>query len=492
MAGRLLLRQIMKENPVVTILTIGLNKPQTVDPRFIAEIDTVDAIFVFPPSLTPTFKQIMPLYAKLKKTRQHDFADMAAYMKEVIQDGGHYALIVPDLPNMGKYAGGVLQSLLPETRVSIRHFCSRGVLEDAIMKFEIEAGTTICVRDISQPRRFESNPLNPDEVTLVFSITGIKSIKQYVIDLQRFLPEKQNLLGLKYKKELGWTRVEMSSTKFAASEDDSFFPLICFPVTMPNATLNAFAETIARLRAPDGCPWDREQTHSSLRTNLLEETYEALAALDEGDVMHLREELGDVLLQIVLHAQIAFESGEFTLTDVIEGINSKIVSRHPHVFEDLALADAESVIRNWEKIKRKEREEFRSAEEQGMLNSIPRILPALSLAQKYQERAARVGFDWDNLAPVLEKIHEEIREVQGASNQPEIEKELGDLLFAIVNLARWLNVDAESALRGMTLRFKERFEYIESHAKAQGRVLNEMTLKEMDALWEKAKANEKS
>jgi tetrapyrrole methylase family protein/MazG family protein len=262
-----------------------------------------------------------------------------------------------------------------------------------------------------------------------------------------------------------------------------------FPEVVENSSLIAFRELIAHLRAPEGCPWDRKQTHQTLKTNLLEETYEVLDAIDGGDPAELQEELGDLMLQIVLHAQISCESGEFDISDVLNSIHKKLTFRHPHVFKDLSVEDEDEVLQNWERLKAEERENNHNAKE-SILDSIPRDLPSLSLAQKYQERAARVGFDWPRVEPVLDKVLEEIAELKEAEGEEEKESELGDLLFALVNVVRWYGFDAESVLRKMTVRFYTRFKSIERKATAQGRKVTDLSLDEMDDLWELAKQNE--
>ena len=261
---------------------------------------------------------------------------------------------------------------------------------------------------------------------------------------------------------------------------------IYIPPLGANTSFEAFQELVAHLRAPEGCPWDREQTHRSLRPHLLEEAYEVLTALDAEDVNALREELGDLLLQIVLHAQIASEYGEFTMSDVLGNIHAKLVHRHPHVFGGLKLKDKQGVIQNWERLKAAERRSSGLADK-GLLDGIAIILPALSQAEAFQKRAARVGFDWANLQGVIDKIDEEFREVRQAFDPETRAAEIGDLLFAVVNLARWLDVDAESALREANGRFRKRFAYIESSARAQGREMSEFSLEEMDDLWNEAK-----
>ena len=239
------------------------------------------------------------------------------------------------------------------------------------------------------------------------------------------------------------------------------------------------------MRAPNGCPWDREQTHESLRKHLLEESYEAISAIDSGDYTDMQEEFGDLLLQVVLQSQIANEESEFNVNQVIQGIHSKIVRRHPHVFGDLKLDGVDGVLANWEKLKEKERGNKKDGK--GLLDGVPLALPALSQAQEYQDRAARVGFDWPEIEGVLEKVREEIEEIKNAETDFELASEIGDLFFALVNVARWKHVDAESALRGTNMKFKKRFAYVGQGEKKQGRNLSELSLEEMDVLWNEAK-----
>jgi len=217
----------------------------------------------------------------------------------------------------------------------------------------------------------------------------------------------------------------------------------------------------------------------------LEESYEAMSAMDANDPADMSEEFGDLLLQIVLNSQIGREENEFTMTQVIKGIYDKIIRRHPHVFGDVKLDGVGGVLQNWEKLKEKER--GKKKENKGLLDGVPAALPALTQAQEYQDRAARVGFDWPEIEGVLDKVREEIDEIKAAENLGEVTRELGDLFFVLVNLARWRKVDAESALREANLKFKKRFGYVEQGAKGQGRNLSEMTLEEMDKFWDEAK-----
>ena len=270
---------------------------------------------------------------------------------------------------------------------------------------------------------------------------------------------------------------------------DSFGENVCLyiPALGEGTSFEAFAEVIAHLRAPeDGCPWDLKQTHESLRKHLLEESYEAISAIDSGDFDSMREEFGDMLLQVVLQAQITNDEHKFNVNQVVQGIYSKIVRRHPHVFGDVKLDGVDGVLANWEKLKEKERKD-NGQHEKGLLDGVPLAMPALSQGQEYQDRAARVGFDWPEIEGVLDKIKEEIEEIKTAETDFELASEIGDLFFAIVNLARWKKVDAESALRGTNMKFKKRFAYVERGAKKQGRNLSELTLEEMNALWNEAK-----
>ncbi len=271
------------------------------------------------------------------------------------------------------------------------------------------------------------------------------------------------------------------------SASTALLTTLYLPSLGADTSFEAFHEIIAHLRAPDGCPWDKAQDHLTLRKHLLEETYETLSALDMEDTESLREELGDLLLQIFLHSQIAAEEGEFNIAGVLQGINQKIVRRHPHVFGEVQVENVAGVLSNWEKIKEQERKTNGVEQTKGLLDGVPPALPALTQAQEIQDRAARVGFDWDQIEPVIEKVREELGEVLEADTQEARAGELGDLLFAVVNLVRWYDVDAESALRETNERFRSRFKHVEQSVKASGRSLSDVTLAEMDVFWEEAK-----
>jgi tetrapyrrole methylase family protein/MazG family protein len=322
-------------------------------------------------------------------------------------------------------------------------------------------------------------PIPPDADTLILGIDSRELAQQARTVLLAAYPADHVIWIVDGRK-----KKEEKLADFGR-EDFSTPVSLFIPLLGEGTSFESFAEIVAHLRAPDGCPWDREQTHQTLRKHLLEESYEALSAMDADDKPGMREEFGDLLLQIILNSQIASESRDFNFTDVVKHIHDKIVRRHPHVFGDVKLDGVDGVLANWEKLKEKER--GNQKEDKGILDGVPASLPALSQAQEYQDRAARVGFDWPEIEGVLDKIREEIEEIKRAENLEQVTGELGDLFFVLVNLARWRGVDAESALREANLKFKRRFAFVEKSAKGQGRNLSDMTLEEMDAFWNEAK-----
>jgi MazG family protein len=269
------------------------------------------------------------------------------------------------------------------------------------------------------------------------------------------------------------------------------------------ATFNDLVALMMRLRSPEGCPWDREQTYESLAPMLLEEAYEAFEAVEdarEGHPLELRDELGDLLFQIVFYAQVAKERGEFTISDVMEAIHSKMVRRHPHVFGDAQAEDSAEVLRNWEAIKAEEKRaagKEGGAENSSLLDGVSLKTPALMEAHQLSTKAARVGFDWQRLQDIFDKVHEEIDELRTAislhaqseseADHARVREELGDLLFAVTNIARHLRVEPEAALKSTNRKFRRRFRHIEEGLAKRGRALDEATLDEMESLWQEAK-----
>ena len=329
-------------------------------------------------------------------------------------------------------------------------------------------------------------PFPPDMPVLVAQIYSRLVAAEVKMTLNTVFPDEHPVCLVHSAGTVNETIEHIPLFEIDRSESIGLLTVLYVPPLGEGTSFEAFQEIVAHLRAPDGCPWDREQTHDSLRTHLMGEAYEALAAMDSGDPLKMAEEFGDLLLQIVLNTQIASEDEEFSMADVLKGIYEKIIRRHPHVFGDVNLNGVQGVLINWEKLKADERAQSNEPEK-GLLDGVPLALPALSQAQEYQERVAHVGFDWKEVGGVLNKIAEEIQEVQEVTNEEQLIEELGDLFFSLVNLARWKKVDAESALRGTNIRFKKRFAHVEQGAKTQGRKLSEMSIDEMEGLWQEAK-----
>lgn len=258
-------------------------------------------------------------------------------------------------------------------------------------------------------------------------------------------------------------------------------------MNQPGKEFEKLVEIIARLRAPDGCPWDREQTSDSIKPNLLEETYEVLEAIDSRDMPELCSELGDLMMQAVFHAQFASERGDFDIEDSLRSINEKLIRRHPHVFGETQVAGSDDVLHNWEEIKRTEKGyEKRTS----VLDGVPKAMPALARAMEISKKAAKAGFEWPNIGAVVDKMEEEVGELKhelAAGDRTRIFEEIGDLLFTVVNVARWCKVDPEDALRVMIERFSARFRRIEDAARESGRSIEDMTIQEMDAVWDRVK-----
>jgi len=263
-------------------------------------------------------------------------------------------------------------------------------------------------------------------------------------------------------------------------------PLVPLPPQSQHYSWDDLIEIMARLR--DGCPWDREQTHRTLVPYLIEETYEVVEAIEAEDLNALCDELGDLLLQIVFHAQLGAETGKFTVADVIDALSNKMVRRHPHVFSDAVIEDVDSQWRSWEKLKA---QEATGQKRKSRLEGIPKALGALQRGQRMQEKASRVGFDWPNIGGVLDKLHEELTELAEAQrlgqDDPHVREELGDVLFTVVNLSRALGIDAETAMREANEKFYRRFAFMEERAAAGGKTLSDLSLDELEELWQLAK-----
>lgn len=359
-------------------------------------------------------------------------------------------------------------------------------IEPVLAALKIDPLPQMAILDAIELSRLHVPPFPPHMPALIARIDSRLLASEVKLILNSIYPDEHRVFLVHAAGTSQQSVEELKLFEIDRASAISVLTVLFVPPLDKEKSFQAFQEIVAHLRAPDGCPWDKEQTYQSLRSSLLEETYEALAAIDAANRDGLMEELGDLLLLILMLAQIGAEEGDFTISDILQGIHTKIVRRHPHVFGDVQLQDPQEVLRNWEHLKSEERRS-NAKQKSGALGGVSIGLPALAQAEEYQSRAARVGFDWPDIQGVLEKLEEEIQEVQEARNQVEISFEVGDLLFAVVNLARWHKVDPESALRVANARFRRRFEFIEAKAEESGRRLANLSLSEMEALWQQAK-----
>jgi len=417
-----------------------------------------------------------------------DFAQVyEAIAAEVLRlgqrpEGVVYA--VPGHPLVGEATVTRLLSQAEEAGLAVRIVEGLSFVEPTLTALRVDALAGLQVYDAVEIAALHHPPLNPDLPALLAQLYSralaadvkLTLMNQYPDDHEVALvcaagtPEERVVRLPLY--ELDRCDVEHLTTLYVPS--------------LPGVTsFEGLQDTMAHLRAPDGCPWDREQTHESLRGTLLEEAYEVAAAIDAADLCALQEELGDLLLQVLIHTQIATEEGEFKMPAVISGIDAKLKHRHPHVWGGREVSGTSEVLQRWEELKREEK-----GGERSVFDSIPAALPALQQADTYSRRAARVGFDWSGPDGVADKVREEIAEVEAANTPEAREAEVGDLLFATVNWARWLGVDPEVALRQANARFARRFRAMERMARERGLDMTVMDIDALEALWQEAKGGE--
>lgn len=418
-----------------------------------------------------------------------DFAEVyRAIVQEVLRLGERPEGVIYAVPGHPLVGEATVTEILREARergLEVRVVEGISFVEPTLTALGVDAlGPGLQIYDGIDLAARHHPPLNPDLPALIGQVHSRTLASDLKLTLMNQYPDEHPVALVIAAGTEQEQVIRMPLWELDHHEVDYLTSLYVPPLEAVSG-FESFQETVARLRAPDGCPWDRAQTHESLRSHLLEETYEVLAALDAGDMDKLREELGDLLLQIVLHAQIATEEGDFRMTDVIAGIDAKIKRRHPHVWGDVKVRGADEVLNRWERLKEQER-----AGEGSMLDGVSLAQPALLQAYVYGERVARVGFDWSRAAEVAEKVREELAEVEAARTPEEVEAEIGDLLFAIANWARHLGVEPETALRKANARFAARFRALEAMARERGMDLSGMTLAEMDRLWEEVKERE--
>ncbi len=359
-------------------------------------------------------------------------------------------------------------------------------VEPMLRRLRLDALDGLQVFDAIDIAAMHHPPINPDYPALLGQVYSRAVASELKLTLMNQYPDEFPVM-LVHGAGTTDERIEPARL-YEIDRSDSIQHLtsLYLPALGGMSSFEQFQEIIAHLRAPEGCPWDRKQTHQTLRKYLLEEAHEVLEAIDNDDAQALSEELGDLLLQIVLHTQIAIDDGEFRMTDVLSYINRKMIRRHPHVWSDVSVSDADQVVTNWEAIKQNERAE-KGTPRESLLDGVPKGLPALMQANEYTARAAKPGFDWHSVDAVVAKVREELDEVLTAVNDDHRVEEMGDLLFVIVNWARWLGIEPETALRQANAKFYRRFRYIEEAVSANGKPMDAYTLEALDSLWNEAK-----
>lgn len=393
---------------------------------------------------------------------------------------------VPGHPFVAEATGAEIARRAREAGIPLRVIEGLSFLEPVFSALQIDPYPHTAFVDALELAQAHVPTFQPNFPALIAQLHSTELASEVKRTLLALYPGEHEVALVHYDGAEGPQVVWLPLAALDQNEDIAPGACLYLPPLDHAAAFEAFLEVVAHLRAPEGCPWDREQTHKSLSQAMIEEAYEALEAIELENPASMQEELGDLLLIIMMHAQIASEAGEFNMSDVLRGIHTKIVRRHPHVFGDLAASDAETVLKTWERLKAEERAASGKAEA-SLLDGVAIGLPALIQAEEYQKRAARVGFDWPEIQGVREKLSEELSELDQARDTDERSSELGDLLFAVVNLARWYKVDPEAALRATNQRFRRRFSYIERAARAQGRSAADLSMDEMEALWQEAK-----
>jgi tetrapyrrole methylase family protein/MazG family protein len=414
------------------------------------------------------------------------YAQIVETVLELGRQPGDLIFAVPGHPLIAETTGPEILRRARQQGISVRVVEGLSFLEPVFSALGLDPFSHIALIDALELGLAHHPPFPPDAPALIAQIYSQHVASEAKLTLMNLYPDEHPVKLIHAAGTENQIIEELPLYKIDRSSHIGLLTVLYLPPLGEYTSFEALQEITAHLRAPEGCPWDQEQTVQSLRPDLLEEAYEVLAAIDAGDPAKMREEFGDLLLMVAMLSQISSEEGNFNSADVIRGISTKLIRRHPHVFGDLAVDGVGTVLRNWEQIKAAERAANGEAEK-SLLDGVSIALPALSQAQEYQARAARVGFDWPEIKGVLDKVCEEIEELRQAPDDDSRTAELGDLFFAVVNLARWLKIDAETALREANGRFRKRFSYIERATRQQGRALTEMSLDELDALWEEAK-----
>jgi len=400
-------------------------------------------------------------------------------------DGSVVIYAVPGHPLVGESTVTTILNRAKPLGLKVRVVDGMSFLEPTLTALAYDAFDSLQLFDGLEIASYHHPPLNSDQPALLAQLYDRLVAGEVKMALMNLYPDNHGVVLVHGAGTAGQTVERVPLYAIDRSHRINHLTSLFIPPLPKAGSLSALAETVAYLRSPDGCPWDQEQDSRSLRAGFLEEASEVLQAIDDQDMDALREEMGDLFYHLVMQVQIAVEQDEFRLNDVIGGIISKLIRRHPHMWGEVNVADSAEVVRNWEAIKDQENNE--GAKDESVLNSVPLALPALARAQKIQQRVVRVGFDWPDIQGVEAKIREELDEIRSANSPLERERELGDLLFALVNWVRWQDVDAEGALREANNRFERRFRHVERLATAREIDLIALPIEDLESLWQEAK-----
>jgi tetrapyrrole methylase family protein/MazG family protein len=410
-------------------------------------------------------------------------------VRQLIESAKEHDVVyaVPGDPLVGESTTIRLLAAAKEAGITVEIVSGISFVEPTLKLLGIDALDGLQVIDALQIAAMYHPPINPDTPALLGQVYSQSVASDVKLTLMNQYPDEFPVRLIHAAGTPDALVEDLPLHEIDQSAHISHMTSLFVPALGQMSSFEQFQEIIAHLRAPEGCPWDRKQTHESLRQFMIEEAYEVLEAIEKGDSDSLYEELGDVLLQIVLHTQIAIDDGEFKMSDVLRHVNAKMIRRHPHVWGDVNADNPDQVVTNWEALKRQEKA-ANGKDAEYLLDSIPKGLPALLQAHQYQARAAKVNFDWPKVDDVIAKFREEIDELLAASTPEDQAEEMGDLLFVLVNWARWLKIEPETALRAANAKFYRRFQYIEQQVRATSTQLTDHTLAELDALWDEAKA----
>lgn len=437
----------------------------------------------------PTYRSFDDLYDKAENFESL-YQTIANQMVALGQRVGGVIYAVPGHPMVGEQTTQLILAAAHAQNVPVKIVDGLSFIEPSLSALKIDGITGLQIHDATDFIRLYHPPINPDQPALIAQVYSQAVASDTKLTLMNQYPDDYPVVLLHGAGTADEIIEHVLLYELDRSQHISYLTTLYVPPMPHPSSFQSLLNIMAHLRSPEGCPWDIKQTHQSLRAHFIEEAYEVIEALDAEDMDSLSEELGDILLHVTFQSQIAVDNGEFYVTDVVRHIIEKMVRRHPHIFGEVKVEDADHVVRNWEAIKQQEQakkgENGRKARE-SRLDGIPAAVPALIYAYRVQEKAAQFGFDWPEVEPVIQKVEEEIREIREADDPESCAKEVGDLLFAVVNWARWMKVDAEAALRGTNERFMRRFAYIETTAKSNGKEIETMTLQEMDSLWDEAK-----